>query len=131
MIKNDCCWNVHILFDSGAQRSYVTIQKVQTKLSLKPVRVEKIVYTFLIRMIGKLWMLDVVKSKIETITDKVFMEALRILIVLSLLIKTVSMFYLKIIPIYRVWILQIASPKQVSVRNYWLFFCWLVLLVTG
>ena len=47
-------------------------------------------------------MLDVVKSKIETITDKVFMEALRILIVLSLLIKTVSMFYLKIIPIYRV-----------------------------
>ena len=47
-------------------------------------------------------MLDVVKSKIETITDKIFMEALRILIVLSLLIKAVSMFYLKIIPIYRV-----------------------------
>ena len=93
---------MHILFDSGAQRSYVTIQKVQTKLILKPVGVEKIVYTFLIRMIGKLGMLDVVKSKIETITDKNFMEALRILIVLSLLIKTVSMFYLKIIPIYRV-----------------------------
>ena len=47
-------------------------------------------------------MSDAVKSKIETITDKVFMEALRILIVLGLLIKTVSMFYLKIIPIYRV-----------------------------
>ena len=89
---------MHILFDSGTQRSYVTIQKVQTKLSLKPVRVEKIAYTFLIRMIGKLWMLDAVKSKIETITDKIFMEALRILIVLNLLIKTVSMFISKLSP---------------------------------
>ena len=42
---------------------------------------------------------DGVKFKVKTVIDKIFMEALFQQLVLNSVIKTVSMFYLKITPI--------------------------------
>ena len=41
-IENGCSKKVHILFDSGAQRSYIT-KELQKRLNLKPVRIERII----------------------------------------------------------------------------------------
>ena len=74
-IENGCSKKVHILFDSGAQRSYIT-KELQKSLNLKPLRVERIVLNVFGKEGGKIINVDVVKFKVETVTDKIFMEAL-------------------------------------------------------
>ena len=49
--KNECSKKVHTLFDSGAQRSYIT-KELQKRLNLKLLRVESIVLRFLVRKMG-------------------------------------------------------------------------------
>ena len=74
-IENGCSKKVHILFDSGAQRSYIT-KELQKSLNLKPLRVERIVLNVFGKEGGEIMNADVVKFKVETVTDKTFMEAL-------------------------------------------------------
>ena len=74
-IENGCSKKVHILFDSGAQRSYIT-KELQKSLNLKPLRVERIVLNVFGKEGGEIMNVDVVKLKVETVTDKIFMEAL-------------------------------------------------------
>ena len=74
-IENGCSKKVHILFDSGAQRSYIT-KELQKSLNLKPLRVERIVLNVFGKEGGEIMNVDVVKFKVETVTDKIFMEAL-------------------------------------------------------
>ena len=52
LIENGCSKKVYILFDSGAQPSYIT--RVTKKLEFKTTRVERIVLMFLVRKVGKL-----------------------------------------------------------------------------
>ena len=66
---------MHILFDSRAQRSYITTE-LQKSLNLKPLRVERIVLNVFGKEGGEIMNVDVVKFKLETVTDKIFMEAL-------------------------------------------------------
>ena len=74
-IENGCSKKVHILFDSGAERSYIT-KELQKSLNLKPLRVEKIVLNVFGKGGLEVMNVDVVKFKVETVTDKIFMEAL-------------------------------------------------------
>ena len=66
---------MHILFDRGAQRSYITTE-LQKSLNLKPLRVERIVLSVFGKEGGEIMNVDVLKGKVETVTDKIFMEAL-------------------------------------------------------
>ena len=52
-IENGYSKKMHILLDSGAQRSYRT-KELQKSLNLKPLRVERIVLNVLVRKVGKL-----------------------------------------------------------------------------
>ena len=71
---------MHILFDSRAQRSYITTE-LQKSLNLKPLRVERIVFSVFGKEGGEIMNVDVLKIKVETVTDKIFMEALGIPII--------------------------------------------------
>ena len=71
---------MHILFDSGAQRSYIT-KELQKSLNLKPLRVERIVLNVFGKEGGEIMNVHVLKIKVETVTDKIFMEALGISII--------------------------------------------------
>ena len=73
--KNECSKKVHTLFDSGAQRSYIT-KELQKRLNLKLLTVESIVLRFLVRQIGGIMNINILKLKVKTVTDKSFMEAL-------------------------------------------------------
>ena len=100
--ENGCNKKVHILFDSGAQRSYTT-KELQKSLNLKSLRVERIVLNVFGKEDGEIMNVDVVKFKVETVADRIFMEALLFQqLAHGSVIKTVSMFYLKITPIYKV-----------------------------
>ena len=74
-IENVCSKKVHILFNSGAQRSYTT-KELQKRLNLKPARVERIILNVFGKEGGETMNVDVVKFKVETVTDEIFMEAL-------------------------------------------------------
>ena len=74
-IENGCGKKVHILFHSGAQWSYIT-KELHKKLDLKPLRVERIVLNIFGKKGGEIMNADAVKFKIETVADKIFMEAL-------------------------------------------------------
>ena len=100
-IENGCSKKVHILFDSGAQRSYIT-EELQKSLNLKPLRVERIGLNDFGKEGGEIMNVDVVKLKVETVTDKIFMEALCIPTISARVSNQNSMFYLKITPIYKV-----------------------------
>ena len=71
---------MHILFDSRAQRSYITTE-LQKSLNLKPLRVERIVLNVFGKEGGEIMNVHVLKIKVETVTDKIFMEALCIPII--------------------------------------------------
>ena len=73
-IENGCSKKVHILFDSDAQRSYIT-KELQKSLNVKPLRVEIIVLNVFDKG-GEIMNVDVAKFNIETVTDKIIMEAL-------------------------------------------------------
>ena len=74
-IGNGCSKKVRILFDSGAQRSYIT-KELQKNLNLKPLRVEIIALNVFGKEGGEVMNVDVVKFKFESVTDKIFMEVL-------------------------------------------------------
>ena len=77
-IKNGCSEKLDTFFDSGAQTSYIT-KELQKMLNLKPLGVERIVLMFLVglvRKVGEIMNVVVVKFKVDTVTDKIFMEAL-------------------------------------------------------
>ena len=74
-IEDGCSKKVHILFDSGAQRSYIT-KELQKSLNLKPLKVERIVLNVFGKKGGKIMNVVAVKFKVEMVTDKIFMEAL-------------------------------------------------------
>ena len=74
-IENGCSKKVHTLFDSDAQRSYIT-NKLQKSLNVKPLRVEIIVLNVFGKEGGEIMNVDVAKFNIETVTDKIIMEAL-------------------------------------------------------
>ena len=65
---------MYILFDGGAQRSYIT-KELQKSLNLKPLRVERIVLNVFGKEGGEIMNVDVVKFRVETVKDKIFMEA--------------------------------------------------------
>ena len=73
-IENGCSKKVHILFDSGAQRSYIT-KELQKSLNLKPLRVERIVLNVFGKEGGEIMNVDVEKFRTETVKNKIFMEA--------------------------------------------------------
>ena len=100
-IENGCSKKEHIFFDSGAQRFYMT-KEVQKSLNLKPLRVERIVLNVFGKKDGEIMNVEVVKFKVETVTDKIFMEALCIPTISARVSNQNSMFYLKITPIYKV-----------------------------
>ena len=64
-----------ILFDSGVQRSYIK-KELQQRLNLKPARVERIILNVSGKVGGETMNLHVVKFKVETVKDEIFMEAL-------------------------------------------------------
>ena len=74
-IENGCSKKVHILFDSGAQQSYIT-KELRKSLNLKPLSVERIVLNVFGKEGGEIMNVDVVKFKVEMVTDKIFKEAL-------------------------------------------------------
>ena len=92
-IEDGCSKKVHILFDSGAQRSYIT-KELQKSLNLKPLRVERIVLNVFGKKGGKIMNVVAVKFKVETVTDKIFMEALCILTISSQLSNQDSQYVL-------------------------------------
>ena len=49
---------------------------MQKSLNLKPLRVERIVFSVFGKEGGEIMNVDVLKIKVETVTDKIFMEAL-------------------------------------------------------
>ena len=71
---------MYIFFDSGAQRSYITTE-LQKSLNLKPLRVERIVLNVFGKEGGEIMNVHVLKIKVETVTDKIFMETLDIPII--------------------------------------------------
>ena len=103
-IKNGCSEKLDTFFDSGAQTSYIT-RKLQKMLNLKPLGVERIVLMFLVglvRKVGEIMNVVVVKFKVDTVTDKIFMEALCIPTISARLSNQNSQYvYLKITPIYK------------------------------
>ena len=100
-IENGCSKKEHIFFDSGAQQFYIT-KEVQKSLNLKPLRVERIVLNVFGKKDGKIMNIEVVKFKVEMVTDKIFMEALCIPTISTWLSNQNSMFYLKIKLTYKV-----------------------------
>ena len=61
-IDDGCSKKVHIHFDSGAQRSYIT-KELQKSLNLKPLIVERIVLNVHSKEGGEIMNVDVVKFK--------------------------------------------------------------------
>ena len=74
-IENDCCKNVDIFFDSGAERSYI-IKELQKRLNSKLRRVERISLKVSGKEGGEIMNVGIVKLKVKAATDKIFLEAL-------------------------------------------------------